>query len=262
MSVSNNFQQVAYGLSQPLINVFAAPIVSSRAPTTADKAPIGTLWIEPSTQNAWILVQIANNLANWSNIEGGAGDFSSITVTTGPNSILGTTNINNSGSGVTTIGTGGTGAVNIGNATGNTSVTGSLGTTTTLTAGTGITATTGNIVATAGQVNAGTTMTAGTGITATTGNIVATAGAVNAGTSMTATSGNITATNGNIVLSAATTGITLPGPTRIINGAGVPANGLAVNVGDIYVNTTAASATTRIYVATAAGTWTNITCAA
>src|SRR5690606_1546480 len=69
--------------------------------------------------------------------------------------------------------------------------------------GTGITATTGDIVATAGAVNAGTTMTAGTGITATTGDIVATAGAVNAGTSMTATAGDITATLGNIIVNGA-----------------------------------------------------------
>lgn len=89
---------------------------------------------------------------------------------------------------------------------------------TTMTAGTGITATTGNIVATAGQVNAGTTMTAGTGITATTGNIVATAGAVNAGTTMTAGTG-ITATTGNIV---ATAGAVSAG-TTVTGGTGVTA---------------------------------------
>jgi hypothetical protein len=33
-------------------------------------------------------------------------------------------------------------------------------------------------------------------------------------------------------------------------------------VGDIYINTTAASATTRVYCATVAGTWTNFTMAA
>jgi len=117
-------------------------------------------------------------------------------------------------------------------------------------------------VATAGQVNAGTTITAGTGITATTGNIVATAGAVNAGTSMTATLGNITATNGDVVLSTATKGITLPGPVRIISGAGTPANPLAVHAGDFYLNTSPTGATDRIFVATAAGAWTNVTCAA
>lgn len=60
---------------------------------------------------------------------------------------------------------------------------GSLTTTTTLTGGTGITATTGNIVAstgnitsTLGSMSAATTVTAGTGVTATTGNILASGG--------------------------------------------------------------------------------------
>lgn len=72
----------------------------------------------------------------------------------------------------------------------------------------------------------------------------------------------ITIQNGNLVLSTATNKITLPGPVNIMSGAGAPANGLAVNVGDMYINTTAASATTRLYIATAASTWTNVTCAA
>ncbi len=98
----------------------------------------------------------------------------------------------------------------------------SMSAATTITAGTGITSTTGNIVASAGNINAtlgsmsaGTTITAGTGITATTGNIVATAGQVNAGTSMTAgttitaTLGNITATAGNFVSSTLGDGFVL-----------------------------------------------------
>jgi hypothetical protein len=101
-------------------------------------------------------------------------------------SSLGTTTLNTSGAATTTIGTGGTGAVNIGNATGNTAITGSLTTTTTLVGGTGITATTGNIVASTGN------------ITSTLGSVSA-ATTVTAGTSITATLGNITATNGNIV---------------------------------------------------------------
>jgi hypothetical protein len=94
-----------------------------------------------------------------------------------------------------------------------------------------------------------------------TGNTAVT-GSLTASTTLTAAAGNITATNGNVVLSTAATYLALPGPIRIQSGAGAPAAGLAVEVGDIYINTTAASAVTRIYVATAAGTWTNITCAA
>jgi hypothetical protein len=94
----------------------------------------------------------------------------------------------------------------------------------------------------------------------TTGNTAVT-GSLTASTSLTATAGNITATNGNIVLSTAATYISMPGPVFIYSGAGVPSNGLALHVGDMYINTTAASATTRLYIATAASTWTNVTCA-
>lgn len=253
------YNNVGYSLNQsPLNNLASSPIVAKRTPTTADTGfPLGQLWIIPSTNAAYVLTSVLAGAATWNLIEagGGAGVFSSLTVTPGPISLTGTTTINTSGSAVTTIGTGGTGAVNIGNATGNTAVTGSLSTTTslsattTVTAGTGITSTTGNIVASAGNINAtlgsmsaGTTVTAGTGITATTG--------------------NITATNGNIVLSTATNLIQLPGPVNIMSGAGAPSNGLALHVGDMYINTTAATAATRLYIATAASTWTNVTCAA
>lgn len=65
-------------------------------------------------------------------------------------------------------------------------VVGAIAGSTTMTAGTGITATTGNIVASSGNItasaliNAGTTISAGTGIIATTGNIVASSGNVTA----------------------------------------------------------------------------------
>ena len=202
----------------PLPYLAPAPIPSKRAPNVSDKAQIGQLWINTVTNNAYLLVGIANNQANWALLEagGGAGAFASITATTGPNILTGTTSINTTGAAATTIGTGGTGAVNIGNATGNTSVTGSLSTTTTITAGTGLTV----------------------------------------------TAGNVTLTNGNLVLSAAATQLRLPGPVYVMTGAGAPAAGLALHIGDLYINTAAASATTRLYIATAVGAWTNVTTAA
>lgn len=108
-----------------------------------------------------------------------------------------------------------------------------------------------------GAVNIG-NATGNTSVTGTLG----VAGTLSSSVAITATTGNITASNGNVILTAATTYISLPGPVRIQSGAGAPAAGLAVEVGDMYINTTAASPTTRIYVATAAGTWTNVTCAA
>lgn len=77
---------VAYGLSQPLINTPNFPIVSQRAPTVNDFAPIGTLWVDRLTDAAYILVDLANNAAVWNQIDnsGGAGVFTSLTVTDGP----------------------------------------------------------------------------------------------------------------------------------------------------------------------------------
>lgn len=79
---------------------------------------------------------------------------------------------------------------------------------------------------------------------------------------LTATAGNLTTTNGNVVLSTAATYVQLPGPIKIMSGAGDPANGLAAEAGDLYIRTDPAGATSRIFVATAANTWTNVTCAA
>ena len=95
----------------------------------------------------------------------------------------------------------------------------------------------GNVVVTAGD------------ITASAGNIVATVGDVTAG-------GNVVATG---ILEGASA---LLGSTQILVGAGAPSNGLALATGDLYINTTAASTTTRLYIATGAGAWTHFTAAA
>jgi len=49
---------------------------------------------------------------------------------------------------------------------------------------------------------------------------------------------------------------------RVLSGAGVPNNNLAIQAGDMYVRSDPAGATSRIYVSTGAGAWTNITMAA
>jgi hypothetical protein len=243
--------KTAYGFTQSLLNVAPTPIIALRAPTTADRAALGTVWVNKTANAAYILTSVVNNLSTWEGVGGGGGAFTQLTVTPGPISLTGTTTINTTGAAATTIGTGGTGAVNIGNATGNTSVTGTLTTTNTLTVTAG-----GATISGTTSINTATASTTSIGTGGT--------GAVNIGNSTgnTGVAGNITVVTGDVIISTAARGITLPGPTRIINGAGVPANGLAVNVGDLYVNTTAASAVTRLYIATAASTWTNVTCAA
>src|SRR5579859_3068844 len=96
---SIQFTQTAYGLSQALINVFPVPIVSPAAnPTTSNLAQIGTIWINKSANAAFILTSIVSNSANWINLVGGAGVFTSLTVNPGP------TNLSTVGNGAVTIG--------------------------------------------------------------------------------------------------------------------------------------------------------------
>lgn len=59
---------VAYGFSQALIGVFPPPILSQRDPTSGDKASIGTIWINETASDPFILVSIVDNVATWVNI--------------------------------------------------------------------------------------------------------------------------------------------------------------------------------------------------
>lgn len=123
MAVNNIRNRVAYGLSDALLAVAPSPIISKRAPTAADLAPLGQIWIDTVLQDAYILVAIISNAGVWINSGGGAGTFASLTVTPGPVSLVAT------GSGTVTIGNSanafpvninsGTGGVNI-NGNGNT----------------------------------------------------------------------------------------------------------------------------------------------
>ena len=217
------YRITGYGLSEALPNIFPAPIIARRVPNTSDRLQVGQTWVYVLGNSVYTLTSVVNNLANWTLLGGAAGVLASLVVAPGPVSLTGVTTINTAGAASTTIATGGTGTLQLGNATGNTSVTGNLTATGTLTAGAGLSAVAGGV---------------------------------------TAAAGNLTATNGNVVLSTAATFLQLPGPIRIRSGAGVPAGALGVNIGDVYVNTTAATAVTRLYICSAVGVWTNVTCAA
>jgi hypothetical protein len=201
MSNQNQFIATAYSPYEPNLPVFGLPIIAKQIPTTANKAPLGSIWVVPSTNAVYILSSIVNNLANWILLgtSGGPGSFTTLAST-----------------GATTL------------------------------------ATTGASVNTFGNLTAGTTLTLST----------PTGTPVVSSNGLTATAGNITASAGNFVLSTAATMLVLPGPVNIMTGAGAPAAGLAVNVGDMYINTTAASAVTRAYMASAANTWVNFTMSA
>ncbi len=112
---------------------------------------------------------------------------------------------------------------------------------------------------TAGSVSATTTVTAGTGITATTGNIVASTGnitstlgsvaaatTVTAGTSITATLGNITATNGNIVLNTAGNKLVYTSLATTTTAGANSAGTVTLSSGTATVSTTAVTAGSKI----------------
>jgi hypothetical protein len=170
MSVNNLRKNTAYGLSDALLGVAPSPIVSKRDPGVNDMAPIGQLWVNASSNAAFVLTSLVANQALWSDIAGGGGSFASLNV--GPGNITAT-------------------AGNVVTTAGNVVSGGQISATTTVQAGGDITSTggsvissTGSIVATAGSISAGANVgaaavvTGGTGVTATTGNVVATAGAV------------------------------------------------------------------------------------
>jgi len=135
-------QNDVYGLSQPIVRGAPTPIISKRSPGVSDFATPGTVWTNILTNQVYILASIVANSATWVSVAGGAGVFSSLTVTPGPINLTGTTNINTAGAAVTSIGVGGTGAVHIGNATGNT----------TISAG-NLTLTAGNLALTLGDIH-------------------------------------------------------------------------------------------------------------
>ena len=60
--INNN---IAYGLSQPLIDVFPSPIISPRSPATTDKAKLGAIWINTTTNQPFMLVSLSDNMAIW-----------------------------------------------------------------------------------------------------------------------------------------------------------------------------------------------------
>ena len=188
MSVSN-IHNVSYGLSQPLINVFAPPIISNRNPTTNDKAPFGTIWDNKVLNEAFVLTSTVANVSTWISIGGGAGTFTNVVA-----------------SGFITAGTTITAGTGITSTTGNIVATaGAVNAGTTMTAGTGLTVTAGNATITAGNVviTAG-DLTASAG-TASAESLVATgdAGATSAATTMTNVT-NTTQSTGTLSIKATT----------------------------------------------------------
>lgn len=85
MAIDRQRQNVSYGLSQALIGLPPSPIVSARAPTTGDKAEIGTLWVNKTTSISYTLIKVSAGSATWYPITTAGVDViaASFTATTG-----------------------------------------------------------------------------------------------------------------------------------------------------------------------------------
>lgn len=91
MAINRKRADVGYGLTNPLQTLAPEPIVAQRAPTTQDFALPGTTWLDQSAgQDIYILLQVAANVATWSNVSAGT-------------TIIGGTNINVTGVSVVTV---------------------------------------------------------------------------------------------------------------------------------------------------------------
>lgn len=126
---NQNFN-IAYGLNAPSVDAFQKPIIARINPTTRDKAPLGTLWIVPSTNSGFLLVAIANNISTWAAFSGGSGTFTVINAITGNITTVNATTVN----ATTVAATGSVSGASVA-ATGATSG-GTVAATTTVTAGT------------------------------------------------------------------------------------------------------------------------------
>lgn len=59
---------IAYGFTQSLIGVPVQTIIAQRVPTSNDKAPLGTFWINQLTNLVYVITSIVDNVANWSTV--------------------------------------------------------------------------------------------------------------------------------------------------------------------------------------------------
>lgn len=162
MAVQNLRYKTAYGLSDPLLNVFPSPIISKRSPTGNDGAQLGQVWINEATNQVYTLSSVTANVYNWAVSSTGGGGLTTANTDAGAAMTLANALTFAGGSNINTSGAGHTVTINLDN---------SIVVPGTITAGTGITSTTGNIIASAGSLIAGlgvvaaTTVTAGVGMT-------------------------------------------------------------------------------------------------
>lgn len=83
MAIKRIKKNMVYGITDDILAMPPQPIVAQRAPTTADYAEIGTLWIDQPNDDAYVVTKVAAKSATWINTGGGSGTFTSVTTTAG-----------------------------------------------------------------------------------------------------------------------------------------------------------------------------------
>jgi hypothetical protein len=83
MATKNKLQQNNYGFPSPYTTGFPDAIITQRAPTTSDRATIGTIWIDKLLNDVYIITSVSNGFSTWMNIAGGIANFDIVSATTG-----------------------------------------------------------------------------------------------------------------------------------------------------------------------------------
>ena len=81
MSKDLNRVKTVYGVSGGYVNVFPEPIIQTTAPTTNDGAELGTVWINKSSDNAYMAVDVTASGTTWIDIGGGDPVFEDLKAT-------------------------------------------------------------------------------------------------------------------------------------------------------------------------------------
>ena len=265
MAIRRNLRNSVYGFPTPTQELAAKPIISQRAPRTTDHGELGQLWVNVPAQDAYVLVETASNVSTWINIAGGSGYFETVEAAVrviAPEVLTQGLTLDSDNMIIETTTTGDIGlysardivldgAQDINLDADNQFTIDAAATSTITVTGAGadllVNSVGGSVQLSADEASAMA--------------VAIVASDVAGGIDMIAGTGDLTATvtGGNIDLTA--DALLLNG-VHIYTGAGAPAAGLALAAGDLYINTTPTGAADRMFIATAANTWTNFTCAA
>jgi hypothetical protein len=83
MSKKSSYQQNSYGFPSPLASLFPRPIVAQRAPTTHDTGAVeGQIWVDQVGSIAYTLIKNAGGTATWGTAATSSPTFATVTATT------------------------------------------------------------------------------------------------------------------------------------------------------------------------------------